>query len=218
MLLLRTLLILGVNAEKLCDRINRAHCVVETMIQATYSFVEEGIIWGHVWPWRCYVNTPGINLVLNQSVHLARNYVYFWLCVSGHRPGWSWCGLQCTKALKDLALEIFTVVCWETELFSCNETVRTVTSLPVKGLNLSKAPVMNSVWLLCNTSLVWLKMNCLGSPVYPWLGCTLVPTDEVLDGIVRIGVFLPQCLRAFKSSWWRQAAGHLRKSPKKTKH
>lgn len=42
------LLILGVNAVNLCDRINRAHCMVETMIQATYSFVEEGIMWGQV--------------------------------------------------------------------------------------------------------------------------------------------------------------------------
>lgn len=42
------LLILGVNAVNLCDRINRAYCMVETMIQATYSFMEEGIIWGQV--------------------------------------------------------------------------------------------------------------------------------------------------------------------------
>lgn len=81
MLLLRTLLILGVNAEKLCDRINRAHCLVETMIQGTYSFVEEGIIWGHAWPWWCYVNTPGISLVLKQLVHSARNCLFLIVCV-----------------------------------------------------------------------------------------------------------------------------------------
>lgn len=71
MLLLRTLLILGVNAVNLCDRINRAHCMGETMIQATYSFMEEEIIWGQVWPWQRYVNTSGIRSVLSQLIHLA---------------------------------------------------------------------------------------------------------------------------------------------------
>lgn len=94
--------------------------------------MEEGIIWGQVWPRWCYINTSGIKPVLNHLIYLARNYVHFWLCISGHMPGWSWCGFHHTKALKALALGIY-CVCWEMELFPCKETICTVMFLPIRG-------------------------------------------------------------------------------------
>lgn len=49
---------------------------------------------------------------------------------------------------------------------------------------------VTSVWSECE--------NGLCSPMHPLPCYTLVPTDEVLDGIVKIAVFLPQYLKAVK--------------------
>lgn len=108
--------------------INRVRCRVETMVQATYSSVEEGIIWGQVWPWPRYVNISGIRPILNQLIHLARNHLHFWLCVSYVHLELVWFSPYETPWFLK-----FTVVCWETELLSCNKTICSVVSLPIKG-------------------------------------------------------------------------------------